>query len=101
VRAPFPNNIIPASQLDPVGVKFASLYPAPNLPGLVNNYAYNQFQLNNTNEVDSRFDQQITDKDTAFVSFSRGSSTIQRGSIFASPGNGNPFPFTHLFWATT
>jgi len=93
IRAQFPGNTIPRSQLDPVGVKLASLYPAPNLPGLVNNYAYNQFQLNNADEVDSRFDQQITQKDTAFVSFSRGSSDIQRGSIFASPGNGNPFPF--------
>ncbi len=94
VRSRFPNNRIPALQLDPVGLKLASLYPVPNLSGLVNNYAYNQLQVNNSNEVDSRFDEQLTSKDNAFVSFSRGSTTLQRGSIFASPGNGNPFPFT-------
>lgn len=30
---PFPGNIIPASRFDPIGVKLAQLYPAPNVPG--------------------------------------------------------------------
>src|SRR5574340_522984 len=30
---PFPNNIIPASRIDPMGKAFAALYPAPNQPG--------------------------------------------------------------------
>ncbi len=33
IRDPFPNNIIPAPFLDPVGLKVASLYPLPNQPG--------------------------------------------------------------------
>jgi hypothetical protein len=32
-RQPFPNNIIPANRLDPVGQKLVSLYAAPNQPG--------------------------------------------------------------------
>ncbi len=32
-RDPLPNNIIPASQLDPVGLAAAELWPDPNLPG--------------------------------------------------------------------
>src|SRR5262249_19711565 len=30
VRQPFPNNIIPANQIDPVGAAMASYYPLPN-----------------------------------------------------------------------
>ncbi|MFN7921611.1 MAG: carboxypeptidase-like regulatory domain-containing protein [Bryobacteraceae bacterium] len=33
VRTPVPSNVIPASQLDRVGVAFNSLYPLPNQPG--------------------------------------------------------------------
>jgi hypothetical protein len=37
-RIPFPNNQIPASMQDPLALKFQSLFPAPNLPGLTNNW---------------------------------------------------------------
>ncbi len=33
IRDQFPNNVIPATLLDPVGSKVASLYPLPNQPG--------------------------------------------------------------------
>jgi len=32
-RTPYPNNIIPSSQFDPVGQKLMNVYPEPNLPG--------------------------------------------------------------------
>lgn len=32
-KTPFPNNIVPANRLDPVGAKLAALYPIPNVPG--------------------------------------------------------------------
>ncbi len=88
VRAPFPNNVIPANLFDPSGAKLAALYPAPNLPGLVNNYAYNQTELNNGDELDSRFDEQLTNNDTMFVRYSRGTGEIDQGSVFHGPGNG-------------
>jgi hypothetical protein len=37
-RNPFPNNIIPSAQLDPVAVKIQSLIPLPTSSGLINNY---------------------------------------------------------------
>ncbi len=37
-RIPFPGNKIPAAALDPLALKFQSLFPAPNLPGLTNNW---------------------------------------------------------------
>src|SRR5437016_5251836 len=39
LRTPFDHNVIPARFLDPVGVKAASYWPLPNLPGLTNNLA--------------------------------------------------------------
>ncbi len=35
---PFPNNTIPTSRFDPIAVNIQKYFPAPNLPGLVNNY---------------------------------------------------------------
>ncbi|HZQ52346.1 MAG TPA: TonB-dependent receptor [Bryobacteraceae bacterium] len=88
VRPQFPGNIVPPNLLDPAGLKLASLYPAPNLPGLVNNYGYNQPFVYNTDELDSRFDEQITQNDLAFVRYSRGITANNQGSVFPSPGNG-------------
>jgi hypothetical protein len=35
---PFPGNCIPSGDFDPVAVNIQKYFPAPNLPGLVNNY---------------------------------------------------------------
>ncbi|MBV9762519.1 MAG: TonB-dependent receptor [Acidobacteriaceae bacterium] len=37
-RIPFPNNTIPTSMLDPLALKFQSLFPAPNQSGYSNNW---------------------------------------------------------------
>jgi hypothetical protein len=37
-KVPFPGNIIPASQLDPISQKLLAYYPSSILPGLSNNY---------------------------------------------------------------
>ncbi len=88
VRQQFSNNVIPTSRLDPVGLKLASLYPPPNLPGARNNYAYSQPATNDANELDLRFDQQIATSDTFFARYSRGWAQLNQGSVFAAPGNG-------------
>jgi hypothetical protein len=88
VRQQFAGNMIPARLLDPVGAKLAGLYPAPNQPGLVNNYAYNQAQTNDGDEIDSRFDGHLSDRDSMFVSFSHNNTENTTGPWFAPPGNG-------------
>lgn len=89
-RQEFTNNTIPAGQIDPVGLKLAALYPAPNLPGAVNNYGYDQSTTVNTDQFDSRFDEQLGKSDTGFISYNRGTGSTATGSIFGPPGNGNP-----------
>ncbi len=38
VEDPFPNDTIPFNRQDPVALKLQALFPAPNAPGIVNNY---------------------------------------------------------------
>src|SRR5579885_996948 len=38
VRTPFPNQIIPASRMDPVALKIQNMLPLPNAPGIINNF---------------------------------------------------------------
>jgi hypothetical protein len=38
IRDPFPGNVLPASRISPIGAKLLSYYPAPNAPGLTQNY---------------------------------------------------------------
>ncbi|HEY7390678.1 MAG TPA: TonB-dependent receptor [Bryobacteraceae bacterium] len=47
VRSPFANNVIPASRLSPFSLAVQNFFPAPNLPGIINNYlapAYQNWQ---------------------------------------------------------
>ena len=71
-RSPFVGNILPASRLDPNAIKLLNLYPAPNGPGLFNNYATNPVLNNDVNQFDIRVDQNFSDKDSIFgrVSYS-------------------------------
>jgi hypothetical protein len=38
IRNPFPGNVIPESRISPIGRKILAYHPAPNYPGMVNNY---------------------------------------------------------------
>lgn len=67
VRDPFVGNILPSSRLDPNAIKLLNLYPAPNSPGLFNNYAADPVLKNDVNQFDIRVDQVFNDKDTAFA----------------------------------
>jgi hypothetical protein len=69
---PYPNQQIPASELDPVALKVAQLFPDPNLPG-TNFFVYNPVQTNDTNQFDIRIDHQLNPATPIFarVSYSK------------------------------
>ncbi len=71
-REPFPGNILPASRLDANAINLLNHYPAPNNPGLFNNYATNPVLKNTVNQFDIRIDSNLTEKDSLFgrVSYS-------------------------------
>ena len=75
IRDPFPANVIPASLLDPVGVKAAAQYPLPNSPGAplthANDYVASGKSTNTTDRADIRVDWAHNEKHTLYARFSR------------------------------
>ncbi|NOT59194.1 MAG: carboxypeptidase regulatory-like domain-containing protein, partial [Acidobacteria bacterium] len=63
VRQQFANNVIPEARMDSVGRKIAALFPAPNQPGLVNNYAASVPQSDDANQYDFRGDHSFSEHD--------------------------------------
>ena len=63
---PFTNNTIPTNRMDPVAQKVQNLFPAPNLPGLANNYIDNTVNTENAPQGDIKIDFQATTNDHIF-----------------------------------
>jgi hypothetical protein len=70
VRDAFPGNIIPASRLDPNAIKILELLPAPNGPGILNNYTSSPTWDNNANGFDARLDKIFSEHDQFFARYS-------------------------------
>lgn len=74
IRDPFPGNVIPASLLDPVGLKAVALYPDPTGPGdpftRANNYTATGKNTSQTDRSDIRIDWVRSEKHTMFGRFS-------------------------------
>lgn len=65
--------VLSGNQLNPIALKFFALYPAPNLPGTINNFASSPNRRQNSDTFDTRLDQNFSDKDrfTARYSFNK------------------------------
>ncbi|MGH9667706.1 MAG: TonB-dependent receptor, partial [Bryobacteraceae bacterium] len=83
LRDTFPGNAIPVSRLNANAVKLLNLYPAPNLNGLLNNFADNPVTTDDSNSFDVRIDQYFGPRD---VMFGRVSYSLENRN---TPG---PFP---------
>jgi hypothetical protein len=68
-RQALPNNIMPASAIDRTSANMVALYPAPNLPGQINNFLYNPSQTNRVDQFNVRTDYR-TERSTLFGRFS-------------------------------
>jgi hypothetical protein len=91
VRDPFTGNFIPAGRLDPNAIKLLMLYPAPNQPGLINNYAVNRTNQDDTHAFDLRLDHRFSDSDQAFVRFSFANTTRHKPAPFEGYADGGGF----------
>jgi hypothetical protein len=93
-----PLNVICPGQIDKVAKNLMALLPPPNIAGAgnVNNYDGTAGQTFNTNQFDSRFDYNISDKDKVFVRYSFFNDLFVNGIIFgikaggAAPAAGAP-----------
>ena len=75
VRSPYPGNMIPAERLDPVAKNIVNYYPLPNQPGAlytgVNNYYVASNNVLNSNSIDTKVDEDLTDRSRFFARYSR------------------------------
>jgi hypothetical protein len=88
-RIPFPNNIIPASQMSPVARSFLGYFPQPNASGFENNYLANVPSSNNGYRGDARFDHKIGDKLNLFARVSFADYATSQGSVLEVLGGTN------------
>jgi hypothetical protein len=75
VRSPFPGNIVPASEINPVAVNVMKYYPLPNRPGAVNTGLNNYYDATtsviNTDTGDAKLDENINDRNRFFFRYSQ------------------------------
>jgi hypothetical protein len=68
---PFPGNVIPQTQQNPIGVRYLNAYPAANVPGqILNNYVLQPQQVQNFDDFDVRTDWNASDNDRVLGRFS-------------------------------
>jgi hypothetical protein len=88
----FPNNIIPASRLDPVGFAIAALYPAPNVDGARsrnNNFRANQPIRTTTNVGVARLDHSFSTNDRIYGRFLANDTDTINSPVFPTGGVDN------------
>ncbi|MBV8673330.1 MAG: TonB-dependent receptor, partial [Acidobacteriaceae bacterium] len=87
-RTPYPNNVIPASDLSAPAVNFFKLLPKPNVPGnaLINNYAASGFGIFNTNQWDVRGDTKLSEKLHLFGRYTYFGGDLSGDPYFGAAG---------------
>ncbi len=85
-------NIIPAASLNSVGLNYAALYPAPNVPGaFANNYLVNAPGYDQVDQMDARVDENITSKIQLFQRFSYIKDTRFQAPVFSGIADGGSY----------
>ena len=115
-RLPFPGNIIPSSEISPLGRAFAQLYPAPNIPGaLKNNFVLEPTSQNRIDQGDGRIDYRLSDANQFFARYTQSGGTsfgapkmggMACGCSYSSQyrfnyANGASVGWSHIFTPTT
>ncbi len=76
--------------LNPIALQYFALYPAPNRPGLANNYVSNAIQRQHSETFDVRVDHRINDTNMIFGRYSyNNTNTVNPGGL---PAVGNIIP---------
>jgi trimeric autotransporter adhesin len=88
--APFPNNVIPTSLLNPAALGLLQYIPQQNLPGSVQNYDFVTAVPADTDNVSLRLNQNLGKNDRLSLteSFQRRKSDTAQLFGFLDPGNG-------------
>lgn len=89
IRAPFPDNTIPASRFEPITQNVLKLIPEPNRNTLVQNYVRNNSRQNDTTRWFTRFDHNLSSRQRLFLTVgTQGNEQFTPGLNVAFPGEG-------------
>ncbi|HZW91550.1 MAG TPA: carboxypeptidase regulatory-like domain-containing protein [Candidatus Eremiobacteraceae bacterium] len=88
-RPAVPGNIIPASEVDPIGRAILNLYPKPTLPGEFNNFLFSGVAHAPDYQFDIKIDHQINDKQHISGRYSRGVSNYYTPEILGDSFDNN------------
>lgn len=98
IRTPFTGNVIPANQLNPVAVKAAALYPAPNAVGNpitgANNFFGSANVPNTQDQLSARVDHTFNERNRLFGRFAYSDNArgaydfFHNGAGWVNPGGG-------------
>ncbi|MBV8820731.1 MAG: TonB-dependent receptor, partial [Acidobacteriaceae bacterium] len=98
-RTPFPNNVIPANRISTIAQKIQSYYPAPNLPGTINNYTATGGPILDRNYYDLKLNYNRNEKHVIWGKYGRMNAKAGGAGVFgiaggsglggADPGIGN------------
>lgn len=92
--------VVPSNQIDPIGLAYFKMYPAPTKSGRVNNYVSQPNKVQNSTSTDDRFDHQFNDKNSLFVRFGYNPvSTLVPGPLPATKVNGETLYPSGTFYA--
>jgi hypothetical protein len=86
-RQPFAGNVIPQSRFDPVAVKLLTYYPAPNNPGISNNYFSQAGSSSTADDYSVRIDRHISDRQNLFGRFSLDNQATTTPNYYNSVGS--------------
>lgn len=85
-RAAFAGNQIPTSLLDAAAVKFVDLLPTPTNGNATNNYTITPALTQNTNQFDTRIDQNLGSSDRLFFKYSFDQTEqVSPGTVATAP----------------
>jgi hypothetical protein len=83
-RTPIPNNRLSASSISPIAQKLNAYLPAPNLPGILNNYVSNQPYSYDGNSYDARVDHNFTEQTKLFGKFATSHYNVTQAGVLGN-----------------
>ena len=111
-RTAFPNNAIPLANQSPIGKAILAMYPAPNQPGLVDNYLISNPKTIGYQQYIGRLDERFSDKASMYGIYTYQHNTdITGGNGFKNSSYSGTIPtstnynvildLTHILSAST
>src|SRR5438552_7725529 len=85
-RAQFPGNVIPGSRLSPQAQRVLALIPAPNRPGIRDNYVAQGSEKFNSDSADVRLDGRLSSSLNTFVRYSYARFDLIGPTAFGTGG---------------